>query len=45
MPSLTDQTFAKGSLLFSIAIVAVVPLLLATCIGVTGVFWWVKIRT
>ena len=29
---------AKGSLLFSIAVVAVVPLLLATCIGVTGVF-------
>jgi O-antigen/teichoic acid export membrane protein len=29
---------AKGSLLFSIAIVAVIPLLLAICIGVTGVF-------
>jgi O-antigen/teichoic acid export membrane protein len=30
---------SKGSLLFSIAIVAVIPLLLASCIGVTGVVW------
>jgi O-antigen/teichoic acid export membrane protein len=29
---------SKGSLLFSIAIVAVIPLLLAICIGLTGVF-------
>ena len=30
---------AKGALIFSTAIVAVVPLSLAICIGVTGVFW------
>ena len=30
---------AKGALIFSTAIVAIVPLSLAICIGVTGVFW------